>query len=149
MDDAVAAWERDVELALAARKRKEAEGAPGGSEMEAFLAMETLPLPDLVVYRAEFNAPRGTPEVVANKLKDLKEQREELERMWREAGETRTYIPNTTEAKRMKLQAKLRNRVEAKHATVVRRQIEMAQKPIELDFDELSIAKRVDELVIF
>jgi len=99
------------------------------------------PLPDLVVYREEPRGPDGTPEVVLTRLKDLKEKREEIESMWRREGKTRTYIPCTEEARRMKLQAKLQNRLETKHAEVVMRHIEESRKVIHID--EPNVVKAV------
>lgn len=97
------------------------------------------PLPDLVVYTEEPTGPKGTPEVVAKRLLELKEDRERIARMWKEGGKTKTYIPNTTEARRLHLQAKLQNRAEAKHAEIVKQELVRVTRPIQLPEDAVVV----------
>lgn len=98
--------------------------------------------PDLVVYKEEMTVD-GTPAIVMEKLRELK-HKEEIERMWN-AERVNTYVPYTEEARRMKMAAKLKNRVEAKHAVIIKREIDMAQKPIALDFDSMQVIKASGE----
>lgn len=97
------------------------------------------PLPDLVVYTQDWTAPPGTPDVVQKRLKELKEDRERIARMWKSEGKTKAYIPNTAEARRMKVQAKLHNRLDLKHTEVVKRQVDITQKAIEIPEDAETI----------
>jgi hypothetical protein len=96
------------------------------------------PLPDLLIY-TEKPDERGTPTIVAERLRELKEKREQIAQMWNAEGRTRTYIPNTAEARKMKLQAKLQNRAEAKHAEIVKKRITLETKPIHLPPDTVVI----------
>lgn len=94
--------------------------------------------PDLVVFREKLRDD-GTPEIVLERLKDMR-KKEEIERMWREERSA-TYIPFTEEGRKMKLAAKLRNRIEAKHAHIVSKGLQQVQKAIELDFDAVEYIK--------
>ena len=104
--------------------------------------------PDLVVYRQTWEAPAGTPEIVAVRLKELQERRQEIERMWHEEGRTTQYIPFTEQGRQMRMRAKLQNRAETKHAEIVKRFVDMNQKAIELDPEVLEIAKPMEELSV-
>lgn len=100
--------------------------------------------PELVVFR-EMYRDDGTPEIVLEKLRDMR-KREEIERMWRDEHST-TYLPYTEQARRMKMAAKLRNRAETKHAEIVYKGLQTVQKPIELDFDLVKVIKEHGEPV--
>lgn len=93
------------------------------------------PLPDLIVYREDPAAPKGTPALVATRLAEMRADRERIASMWKKEGETKAWIPNTPEARRMKVQAKLHNRLDLKHIEVVRRFIDEHKKVIELPRD--------------
>lgn len=90
------------------------------------------PLPDLIVYTENPNAPKGTPAVVATRLAEMRADRERIANMWKREGDTRAYIPNTSEARKMKMQAKLQNRLDTKHVEIVRQFIDENKKVIEL-----------------
>lgn len=90
-------------------------------------------LPDLVVYTERIN-PQGTPEIVLQRLADMK-KRAEIESMWL-SEHSETYLPLTETARKLKLSAKLRNRAELRHAEIVKRRVLGQQRGIELDFDE-------------
>ena len=51
------------------------------------------PLPDLLIYKEKPSGPAGTPEIVTERLRELKEERERIAAMWNAEGKTRTYIP--------------------------------------------------------
>lgn len=97
------------------------------------------PLPDLLIYKEKSAGPLGTPEVVAQRLRDMREERERIAKMWNAEGKTRTYIPNTSEARKMKLQAKLHNRAEARHAEIVKKRVQLETKPIHLPEDAVVV----------
>ncbi|MGI9142729.1 MAG: hypothetical protein ACR2IJ_06015 [Fluviibacter sp.] len=97
-------------------------------------------LPDLVVYTEQPSGPKGTPEVVAKRLLELREDRERIAKMWKQEGKTRAYIPNTAEARRMQLQAKLHNRAEAKHAEIIKQELVKVTRPIQLPEDAVILS---------
>lgn len=93
------------------------------------------PLPDLLIYKEKSGGPRGTPEIVTERLRDMREERERIAQMWNAEGKTKFYVPNTSEARKMKMQAKLHNRAEAKHAEIVKRRVQLETKAIEMPKD--------------
>lgn len=93
------------------------------------------PLPDLIVYREDPSAPKGTPGVVATRLAEMKADRERIEKMWKREGQTKAWIPNTPEARKMKMQAKLQNRLDTKHVEIIRRFIDENKRVIEIPKD--------------
>ena len=108
---------------------------------------EKLPdIPDLVVTTvtpADEERDGDTPKVVVERLAELRERRKQIEQHWKKEGRTRAYIPNTEQARRMKLQAKLQNRQETKHADIVKAYIEKNTKAIEIDMAIHQIAQVV------
>ena len=60
--------------------------------------------------------------------------------MWNSGGKPTTYIPYTGEARRAQMAGKLKNRIEAKHAVIVRKQVQGFQKPIDIPDDAVTIA---------
>lgn len=99
--------------------------------------MKFEPTPDLLVYREDPTAPPGTPDIVVERLCDLARKRE-IQQMWM-SERTRTYIPNTEEARKMRLAAKLHSRLETKHAEVVKRELVEHRRIIETDASMLKI----------
>lgn len=90
------------------------------------------PIPDLLVLRCD-GTPSihpGTPEGVGKRLREMTIDRDRIIQMWKAEGKTKTYIPNTGEARTMKMRAKLQNRVETKHLEVTKRLIQESTKRI-------------------
>jgi hypothetical protein len=101
-------------------------------------ARET-PLPDLLIYKEKPAGPRGTPEVVTERLRDMREERERIATMWNAEGKTKFFVPNTSEARKMKMQAKLHNRAEAKHAEIVKKRVTLETKRIQMPEDAVVV----------
>ena len=100
-------------------------------------------LPDMLIYR-EVMTDRGTPQVVSERLRDLREERARVAEMWNREGKTRVYIPNTAEARKMKLQAKLHNRLDLKHVEVVKKELTERVRKIEIPPD--AVVAKAEEL---
>ena len=116
-------WEVDAEV-----KRRFLEKGKGPKPM----AREE-PLPDLIVTTQEFEPHSGTPKVVTQRLKEMKAaERDRIGGAWKAAGKTIAYIPNTPQARRLHEAARLKNRVEAKHAAIVQKNREKVTRQIEL-----------------
>lgn len=96
------------------------------------------PLPDLIVYTLDPSAPPGTPAVVATRLAEIRGERERISDMWKKEGKTKAWIPNTSEARKMKLQAKLQNRLDLKHTEVVRKFVDTTKRVIEMPADTVA-----------
>jgi hypothetical protein len=98
------------------------------------------PLPDLIVYTQDFDAHSGTPKVVATRLKEMKEQeKSRIGDAWKAAGSTTTYIPNTPQARRLHEAAKLKNRIESRHAKIVNETTLKVTKSIEMPPDTVTL----------
>ncbi len=104
------------------------------------------PLPDLIVYTQDPSAPPGTPKEVATRLAEMKADRERIAAMWKKEGKTKAWIPNTPEARKMKMQAKLQNRLDLKHTEVVRKFIDQTKRAIEVPADT-PVVKAVDNFI--
>jgi hypothetical protein len=113
-------WQADAELV--------AQNGPP----KPLVPEELGPIPDLLVLRCD-GTPSihpGTPEGVGKRLREMVIDRDRIIQMWRSEGKTKTFIPNTGEARTMKMRAKLQNRVETKHAEVTKRLIQTTTKRI-------------------
>lgn len=96
------------------------------------------PLPDLIVYTLDPSAPPGTPAVVATRLAEIRSERKRISDMWKKEGKTKAWIPNTSESRKMKLQAKLQNRLDMKHTEVVRKFVDTTKRIIEMPADTVA-----------
>lgn len=86
------------------------------------------PPPEIVLETIEYHD--GTPVIVRKMLSEMGERRKKIEEMWKKEGRTQTYIPGSERARQAKMKAKVENRIETRHAEIVREIIEKKQVPL-------------------